>query len=150
MMRFSEADLARGDEQYDALREGGHTKDCIKWRVYHLPCNCGARRAEMKTKLSVWLDNFDKTDHDAVMVAIRKIVVPEIVKLEAENRWMRREIGRVSRALFADIKGEYLAKEGDLHAIGQSVEGLCETIAEMVKERLKFEKLAQFLKETFL
>jgi len=36
-------------------------------------------------KLSEWLNDFDKTDHDALIVAIDRVVIPEIVQLEAEN-----------------------------------------------------------------
>ncbi len=50
-----------------------------------------------------------------------------VVYLEAEHKWMRREIERVGRALFTGTKtGHYVGTEEDLHAIGQFVEGVCE------------------------
>ena len=44
-----------------------------------------------------------------------------------EHGWMRREIERVGRALFTGTETGYVGTEEDLHAIGQVVEGVCET-----------------------
>ena len=44
-----------------------------------------------------------------------------------EHAWMRREIERVGRALFTGTRVGYVGTEEDLHAIGQYVEGVCET-----------------------
>ena len=52
----------------------------------------------------------------------------EAAKLEAENKWMRREIERAGYALFTGTKtGDYVGTEEDLHSIGSFVEGVCET-----------------------
>ena len=55
-----------------------------------------------------------------------------VMKHSDENKWMRREIERVGRALFTGTKTGYVGTEEDLQAIGQTVEGLCLTVDEMV------------------
>ena len=52
---------------------------------------------------------------------------PEAKRRVNEYAWMRREIERVGRALFTGTKSGYVGTEEDLHAIGQFVEGVCET-----------------------
>ncbi len=51
----------------------------------------------------------------------------EVAALEAEIIWMRREIERVGVALFTGANG-YVGTEDDLKAVGQFVEGVCETM----------------------
>jgi len=50
-----------------------------------------------------------------------------IAALEADCKWMRREIERVGVALFTGANG-YVGTEDDLKAVGQFVEGVCETM----------------------
>ncbi len=63
-------------------------------------------------------------------------------KLEAENLWMRREIERVGHAIYTGDKG-YVGTEEDLQAIGQSVEGICETLDRMIEPEAENEKLQE-------
>jgi len=42
-----------------------------------------------KPLLSEWLNNFNKTDHEALVTAIEKVVIPEVAQLEAENERLR-------------------------------------------------------------
>lgn len=58
--------------------------------------------------------------------------VAEVRKLENENAWMRREVEQVGHAIFTGEDG-YVGTEEDLHAIGQFVEGICETLERMVE-----------------
>lgn len=51
----------------------------------------------------------------------------KIAQLEEENKWMRREVERVGHALYTGTKTGYVGTEEDLHYIGQTVEGVCET-----------------------
>ena len=51
--------------------------------------------------------------------------------LEAENEWMRREIERVGVALYTNAEGHYTGTEEDLHCIGQTVEGVCDTMFQL-------------------
>ena len=50
-----------------------------------------------------------------------------------EHAWMRREIVRVGDALYTTPDGHYTGTEEDLHAIGQTVEGVVDTLAEAKK-----------------
>ena len=52
---------------------------------------------------------------------------PDAKRMVNEHAWMRREIERVGRALFTGTKAGYVGTEEDLQAIGQHVEGVCET-----------------------
>ena len=72
-----------------------------------------------------------------------KYIRADIVrKLEAENLWMRREIERVGHAIYTGDKG-YVGTEEDLQAIGQSVEGICETLDRMIEPEAENEKLQE-------
>ena len=66
-----------------------------------------------------------------------------VVALEAEHKWMRREIERVGLALFTGVNG-YVGTEDDLRAIGQFVEGVCETMEALVQreERARLELIS--------
>ena len=56
--------------------------------------------------------------------------------LRIENKWMRREVERVGRALFTGTKtGDYVGTEEDLHSIGSFVEGVCENNEQLFRER---------------
>jgi hypothetical protein len=61
--------------------------------------------------------------------------------------WMRREIERVGDALFTNAKGEYTGTEEDLQCVGQTVEGVVETMLSL-KERN--EGLVQTLLNAYL
>ena len=50
-----------------------------------------------------------------------------VEKYKADNTWMRQEIERVGAALFTGKDGFYTGTEEDLYAVGQFVEGVCET-----------------------
>lgn len=52
--------------------------------------------------------------------------------VETGNLWMRREVERVGRALFTGTKTGYVGTEEDLHAIGQTVEGVCDTNSQLM------------------
>ncbi len=58
----------------------------------------------------------------------------KVEHLEVANKWMRREIERVGRALFTGTETGYVGTEEDLHNIGQFVEGLCDTMDELREE----------------
>lgn len=71
-------------------------------------------------------DNLDRIEGERVQLGDR-IVELELRELETEFKWMRREIERVGRALYTGTEtGHYVGTEEDLHAIGQTVEGVCE------------------------
>lgn len=72
------------------------------------------------------------------------ILVDKIAKLEAENKWMRREVERVGHAIYTGDDG-YVGTEEDLQAIGQSVEGICETLDHMIKPEAENEKLREWI-----
>ena len=59
----------------------------------------------------------------------------EVAALEQEQEWMRREIERVGLALFTGANG-YVGTEDDLKAIGQFVEGVCDTM-EALEQRVE-------------
>lgn len=61
----------------------------------------------------------------------RVILGDRVVHLEAERSWMRREVERVGRALFTGTKTGYVGTEEDLHTIGQTVEGVCDTNSQL-------------------
>ena len=42
--------------------------------------------------LSEFLTNFNKTDHEALVVAIEKIVIPEVAKLEAKIEDLQNQV----------------------------------------------------------
>ena len=62
-------------------------------------------------------------------------------ELEAENEWMRREVERVGHALYTGTKTGYVGTEEDLHAIGQTVEGVCETNLRLMNVEAYCDKL---------
>ena len=62
-------------------------------------------------------------------------------QLEAENEWMRREVERVGHALYTGTKTGYVGTEEDLHAIGQTVEGVCETNLRLMNVEAYCDKL---------
>ena len=52
-----------------------------------------------------------------------------VAELKKENEWMRREVERVGTALYTSEQG-YVGTEEDLHAIGQTVEGVCDALVD--------------------
>ncbi len=68
----------------------------------------------------------------------------EIRRLKAANKWMRREIERVGVALFTGANG-YVGTEDDLKAVGQFVEGVCET---MEKDQIENTRLRVIERES--
>ena len=59
--------------------------------------------------------------------------------LDPDHTWMRREIERVGIALFTGANG-YVGTEDDLKAVGQFVEGVCETMEKDQADNLRFIK----------
>ena len=64
----------------------------------------------------------------------------EVGQMETDNKWMRREIERVGQALFTGKDG-YVGTEEDLQAIGQFVEGICETLERIPKLEASLEQM---------
>ena len=62
-----------------------------------------------------------------IMNGLYEYRVGMCAQLEAENKWMLREVERVGVALYTTTGGHYTGTEEDLHYIGQMVEGVCET-----------------------
>ena len=65
-----------------------------------------------------------------------------------QENWMRREIERVGRALFTGTKTGYVGTEEDLHHIGQTVEGVCETNLRLMNVEALNAELVEALEET--
>lgn len=62
-----------------------------------------------------------------------ELLKSKLNKFKVENSWMRREVERVGHAIFTGERGRYMGTEEDLQAIGQFVEGICETLERMTK-----------------
>lgn len=72
-------------------------------------------------------DNLERIDGERVQFGDRVAYLECFNQsILTENRWMRREIERVGRALYTGTETGYVGTEEDLHAIGQFVEGVCE------------------------
>ncbi len=108
---------------------------------------CAQLLAEKAEFASDWKYNFEqyeeqlvnlKAELGAVKQRNRSLETTPLAtnyhKLEAEYKWMRREIERVGRALFTGTITGYVGTEEDLHAIGQTVEGVCETLDALLTE----------------
>ena len=89
-----------------------------------------------------WYDNQGHEISPDQMLAYAMKLEERNRKLEAENLWMRREIERVGHAIYTGDKG-YVGTEEDLQAIGQSVEGICETLDRMIEPEAENEKLQE-------
>jgi len=70
-----------------------------------------------KPLLSEWLNNFDKTDHEALVTAIEKVVIPEVAQLELKIKLLLKLIEYAARVLdnarMYDT-AEYLLKEAGI------------------------------------
>ena len=94
---------------------------------------------------------FPHTQEDCLdqLLEDKKMLRSNLDHSDAESKWMRREIERVGDALFANARGEYTGTEDDLHAVGQFVEGVCETTERMMELEAENTTLRKMLMEHY-